>query len=96
VPRSTGRRSAAAGYKFAFVKATEGGYYANPYYASDLAQAKAAGLYAAGYHFAVPNVSDGTSQADYRSATAATPPTGARCRLPSTLSTTRTAPSATG
>lgn len=56
---------AAAGYKFAFVKATEGDYYANPYYASDLAQAKAAGLYAAGYHFAVPNVSDGASQADY-------------------------------
>jgi GH25 family lysozyme M1 (1,4-beta-N-acetylmuramidase) len=56
---------AAAGYKFAFIKATEGDYYANPYYASDLAQAKAAGLYAAGYHFAVPNVSGGASQADY-------------------------------
>jgi GH25 family lysozyme M1 (1,4-beta-N-acetylmuramidase) len=56
---------AAAGYKFAFVKATEGDYYANPYYGSDLAQAKAAGLYAAGYHFAIPNVSDGASQADY-------------------------------
>ena len=56
---------AAGGYKFAFVKATEGDYYANPYYGSDLAQAKAAGLYAAGYHFAVPNVSDGASQADF-------------------------------
>ena len=56
---------AAAGYKFAFVKATEGDYYVNPYYASDLAQAKAAGLYATGYHFAIPNVSDGASQADY-------------------------------
>jgi len=56
---------AAAGYRFAFVKATEGDYYANPYYASDLAQAKAAGLYATGYHFAIPNVSDGASQADY-------------------------------
>jgi GH25 family lysozyme M1 (1,4-beta-N-acetylmuramidase) len=55
---------AAAGYKFAFIKATEGDYYANPYYASDLAQAKAAGLYATGYHFAIPNVSDGVSQAD--------------------------------
>ena len=55
----------AAGYKFAFIKATEGDYYANPYYASDLAQAKAAGLYATGYHFAIPNVSDGASQADY-------------------------------
>ena len=56
---------AAAGYKFAFVKATEGDYYANPYYGSDLAQAKSAGLYAAGYHFAIPNVSDGASQADF-------------------------------
>jgi GH25 family lysozyme M1 (1,4-beta-N-acetylmuramidase) len=56
---------AAAGYKFAFIKATEGDYYVNPYYAGDLAQAKAAGLYAAGYHFAVPNVSGGASQADY-------------------------------
>jgi GH25 family lysozyme M1 (1,4-beta-N-acetylmuramidase) len=56
---------AAAGYKFAFIKATEGDYYANPYYAADLAQAKAAGLYATEYHFAIPNVSDGASQADY-------------------------------
>jgi GH25 family lysozyme M1 (1,4-beta-N-acetylmuramidase) len=56
---------AAAGYKFAFIKATEGDYYVNPYYASDLAQAKAAGLYTTGYHFAIPNVSDGVSQADY-------------------------------
>jgi len=56
---------AAAGYKFAFVKATEGDYYVNPYYAADLAQAKAAGMYATGYHFAVPNLSSGTSQADY-------------------------------
>ena len=56
---------AGAGYKFAFIKATEGDYYANPYYASDLAQAKAAGLYVTGYHFAIPNVSGGPSQADY-------------------------------
>ena len=56
---------AAAGYKFAFVKATEGDYYVNPYYAYDLAQAKAAGLYVAGYHFAIPNVGSGASQADY-------------------------------
>ena len=56
---------AAAGYKFAFVKATEGDYYVNPWYAYDLAQAKAAGLYVAGYHFAIPNVSGGASQADY-------------------------------
>jgi lysozyme len=58
-------RVAAAGYKFAFIKATEGDYYGNPYYAADLAQARAAGLNVAGYHFAVPNVSGGASQAYY-------------------------------
>jgi GH25 family lysozyme M1 (1,4-beta-N-acetylmuramidase) len=67
---------AAAGYKFAFIKATEGDYYANPYYASDLAQAKAAGLYATGYHFAIPNVSDGASQADYAIETGGYTPDG--------------------
>jgi GH25 family lysozyme M1 (1,4-beta-N-acetylmuramidase) len=56
---------ARAGYKFAFVKVSEGNYYVNPYYASDLAEAKAAGLYVTGYHFAVPNVSSGASQAAY-------------------------------
>ena len=47
------------------MKDTEGNYFVNPYYASDLAQAKAAGLYATGYHFAVLDVSDGVTQADY-------------------------------
>ena len=56
---------ASAGYGFAFIKESEGNYYVNPYYASDLAQAQAAGLYATGYHFAVPNVSDGVTQADF-------------------------------
>ena len=56
---------ASAGYGFAFIKESEGNYYVNPYYASDLAQAKAAGLYATGYHFAIPNVSDGVTQADF-------------------------------
>jgi GH25 family lysozyme M1 (1,4-beta-N-acetylmuramidase) len=67
---------AAAGYKFAFIKATEGDYYGNPYYASDLAAAKAAGLYATGYHFAIPNVSDGVSQADYAIANGGYAPDG--------------------
>jgi GH25 family lysozyme M1 (1,4-beta-N-acetylmuramidase) len=56
---------ARAGYRFAFIKVSEGNYYANPYYATDLTQAKAAGLYVTGYHFAIPNVSSGGSQADY-------------------------------
>ena len=56
---------AAAGYRFAFIKATEGSYYANPHFAADLAGAKAAGLLVAGYHFANPAYSNGTFQADY-------------------------------
>ena len=56
---------AGAGYRFAFIKATEGSYYANPFYASDLAGAKAAGLLVAAYHFANPNDSSGTLQADF-------------------------------
>jgi lysozyme len=56
---------AAAGYTFAAVKATEGIYYANPYYAADTAGARAAGLQVTGYHVAIPNVSGGAAQADY-------------------------------
>lgn len=57
---------AGAGYKFAAIKATEGPYYTNPYYASDVTEAKAAGLYVAGYHFAIPNAGDdAVNQADY-------------------------------
>ncbi len=54
-----------AGYEFAAIKATEGNYYINPYYASDLADAKAAGLFVAAYHVAIPNVTAGAAQADY-------------------------------
>lgn len=56
---------AAGGYKFAFIKATEGSYYVNPYYRSDLAGAESAGLFVAPYAFAIPNYSGGTLQADY-------------------------------
>jgi GH25 family lysozyme M1 (1,4-beta-N-acetylmuramidase) len=56
---------AGAGYRFAFIKATEGSYYANPFYAADLAGAEAAGLLVAAYHFANPNDSSGTLQADF-------------------------------
>ncbi len=56
---------AAAGYKFAFIKTTEGTYYANPYFGADFKAAKAAGLLVAAYHFAIPNYSSGMAQADY-------------------------------
>jgi lysozyme len=54
-----------AGYDFAAIKATEGNYYVNPYYAGDAAAATAAGMYVAAYHFANPPDSTGTAQADY-------------------------------
>jgi GH25 family lysozyme M1 (1,4-beta-N-acetylmuramidase) len=53
------------GYKFAFIKVSEGSYYANPYYASDAAGAQAAGMLVAPYEFAIPNYSGGALQADY-------------------------------
>jgi GH25 family lysozyme M1 (1,4-beta-N-acetylmuramidase) len=56
---------ARAGYKYAAVKGTEGDYYVNPWAASDLRSAKAAGLDAAPYHFAIPNASGGTAQAQF-------------------------------
>jgi GH25 family lysozyme M1 (1,4-beta-N-acetylmuramidase) len=56
---------AKAGYKFAFIKVTEGSYYVNPYYTSDAAGAQAAGMFAAPYAFAIPNYSGGALQADY-------------------------------
>ncbi len=56
---------ATAGYKFAFIKVTEGSYYVNPYYASDTAGAQAAGMITAPYSFAIPNYSGGALQADY-------------------------------
>jgi GH25 family lysozyme M1 (1,4-beta-N-acetylmuramidase) len=56
---------AGAGYSFAFVKATEGTSYVNPYYSGDVASAKSSGLYVAAYHFARPDISAGAAQADY-------------------------------
>src|SRR5215469_3274168 len=56
---------ASAGYKFAFVKVSEGSYYVNPYSAADIAGAQAAGMFVAPYAFAIPNYSGGALQADY-------------------------------
>jgi GH25 family lysozyme M1 (1,4-beta-N-acetylmuramidase) len=56
---------AAAQYKFAFIKVTEGSFYVNPYYAADAGGAKAAGMFEAPYAFAIPNYSGGAYQADY-------------------------------
>jgi lysozyme len=56
---------AAAGYRFAAIKGTEGDYYVNPWAAADLAAAKAAGLDITPYHFAIPNGSGGAAQARF-------------------------------
>jgi len=59
------RSVAKAGYRFAFIKSTEGTYYVNPYFKADAAAAEAAGLLVAAYHFANPASSSGRAQADY-------------------------------
>lgn len=55
---------ATAGQSFAFVKASQGTYYTNPYYAQDVAQAGKAGLVHGAYAFADPTES-AVSQAQY-------------------------------
>ncbi len=58
-------QAAAAGYRFAAIKGTEGDYYVNPWAATDLSEAKAAGLDVTPYHFAIPNASSGRQQAEF-------------------------------
>jgi GH25 family lysozyme M1 (1,4-beta-N-acetylmuramidase) len=63
------RKAARAGIQFTAIKATEGTYYRNPFALADLAAAKAAGLTAMAYVFAIPNGNGGSAspaaQADY-------------------------------
>lgn len=58
------------GYKFAYVKATEGPYcdgssYKSSTFSSQYSGAGAAGLVRGAYHFAIPNCSTGKRQADF-------------------------------
>jgi GH25 family lysozyme M1 (1,4-beta-N-acetylmuramidase) len=55
----------ANGAKFAYVKATEGTGYTNPYFAQQYNGSYNVGLIRGAYHFALPNVSSATTQADY-------------------------------
>lgn len=73
---------AADGESFAFIKATEGTGYTNPYFSTDSAKATAAGVTPGSYHYAKPGVSDARSQARYYAAALAT---GAQPSLPPTL-----------
>jgi GH25 family lysozyme M1 (1,4-beta-N-acetylmuramidase) len=56
--------TAATGYRFAYVKATEGTYFINGNYTADAAGARAAGMYVGGYHYLVWS-SSGADQANY-------------------------------
>jgi GH25 family lysozyme M1 (1,4-beta-N-acetylmuramidase) len=57
--------AAAAGGRFAYVKATESTTYRNPYFAQQYNGSYNAGLIRGAYHFALPDRSSGTAQADY-------------------------------
>jgi GH25 family lysozyme M1 (1,4-beta-N-acetylmuramidase)/5-hydroxyisourate hydrolase-like protein (transthyretin family) len=60
----------ADGISFAFVKATEGRTYTNPYFASDWAAARRHGIYRGAYHFAWPRAGTAVRQARFFVATA--------------------------
>ncbi|MEU8793062.1 lysozyme [Streptomyces sp. NPDC048643] len=59
------RRAKSKGAGFVYVKATESTAYRNPYFARQYDGAGAAGLLRGAYHFAVPDKSSGTAQAEY-------------------------------
>jgi len=54
-----------AGSRFAYIKATEGTYYTNPYFAQQYNGSYNIGMIRGSYHFAIPNDSGGATQADY-------------------------------
>ncbi len=62
---------AASGVQFAYIKATEGSVYKNPYFVGDdthehdYASARNAGLYVGAYAYGLPNQGDAKGQADY-------------------------------
>jgi hypothetical protein len=86
----------ANGAKFAYVKATEGTYYTNPYFPQQYTGSYNAGLVRGVYHFAIPNNSSGAGR---QTSLPATEEHGQRttrpCPVLSTSSTTRMARSAT-
>ncbi|WP_394842512.1 lysozyme [Pendulispora brunnea] len=57
--------AANAGAKFSYIKATEGTSYKNPYFAEQYQGCRDAGLICGAYHFALPNTSNATAQADF-------------------------------
>lgn len=55
----------AAGSRFAYVKATEGAYYTNPYFGQQYSGSASVGMVHGAYHFANPRTSSGADQARY-------------------------------
>jgi len=53
------------GARFAYIKATEGTTYRNPYFSSQYLGSYHAGIIRGAYHFALPNVSSGATQANF-------------------------------
>ncbi|MDQ0378394.1 lysozyme [Amycolatopsis thermophila] len=53
------------GKRFAYVKATEGTYYTNPYFAQQYNGSYDIGMIRGAYHFATPDTTSGAAQADY-------------------------------
>ena len=53
------------GARFAYVKATEGTYYTNPYFTQQYNGSYNVGMIRASYHFARPDTTSGATQADY-------------------------------
>ncbi|GHG97031.1 lysozyme [Streptomyces lanatus] len=54
-----------SGVKWAYVKAAEGTYYTNPYFAQQYNGSYNAGMIRGAYHFATPDTTDGATQANY-------------------------------
>lgn len=54
-----------AGKRFAYVKATEGTGYTNPYFGQQYTGSADAGMIRGAYHFALPDSSGGAAQAEY-------------------------------
>jgi GH25 family lysozyme M1 (1,4-beta-N-acetylmuramidase) len=53
------------GARFAYVKASEGNYYTNPYYNAQYQGSRNIGMIRGAYHFAIPNWSSGADQARF-------------------------------
>nr|WP_229891146.1 lysozyme [Streptomyces mashuensis] len=54
-----------SGARFAYVKATEGSSYTNPYFAQQYTGSYGTGMIRGAYHFALPDNSSGSVQADF-------------------------------